>query len=396
MDRRENELMAETVSSGRIFALLVALSVQIGCFRHQRPAAIVASNWNPRQAAAYLDQREAWWMQWPHAARDHGTFCVSCHTALPYALARPALDTRLGEADPPKEERALLANVKRRVTLWRDIEPYYTDQGAGRYKTAQSRGTEAVLNALVLANCDAQKGELSPESRAAFANMWELQETEGPEKGAWQWLQFDNEPFEGHDSTYYGAALAAVATGMAPNSYSTSPGIQAQVSLLREYLNHRFKDQSLINRVAALWASSELPGVLGSEQQESLETEIFTRQRTDGGWSLAPLSWSWSDWAAKSLAKLWLHSNTPVLTQQSDGYATGLITYVLERKHFSRDNPHLKRALDWLQNNQDPKKGFWSSLSLNNRVDPSTYRGRFMSDAATGYAVLALSGSQRN
>src|ERR1700751_1613695 len=48
-------------------------------------------SWDQKGAAAYLDQRQSWWMNWPKAARDHETFCVSCHTAVPYALSRPAL-----------------------------------------------------------------------------------------------------------------------------------------------------------------------------------------------------------------------------------------------------------------------------------------------------------------
>ena len=32
--------------------------------------------WDPKAAAAYLDQRAEWWSTWPNAARDHGTFCV--------------------------------------------------------------------------------------------------------------------------------------------------------------------------------------------------------------------------------------------------------------------------------------------------------------------------------
>jgi len=56
------------------------------------PTARAASaSWNARGAAAYLDSRQEWWQHWPNAARDHDTACVSCHTALPYALARPAL-----------------------------------------------------------------------------------------------------------------------------------------------------------------------------------------------------------------------------------------------------------------------------------------------------------------
>ena len=43
-------------------------------------------SWNARAAAGYLDARQEWWQHWPNAARDHDTQCVSCHTALPYAL----------------------------------------------------------------------------------------------------------------------------------------------------------------------------------------------------------------------------------------------------------------------------------------------------------------------
>src|SRR5881397_1521082 len=74
-----------------------------------------AGTWNPNAAAAYLDQRAAWWMGWPGAARDHGTFCISCHTALPYALSRPALRVPLADGAPSTNERRLLDNVTKRV-----------------------------------------------------------------------------------------------------------------------------------------------------------------------------------------------------------------------------------------------------------------------------------------
>ena len=32
--------------------------------------------WDPKSAAAYLDQRESWWMSWEDAARDHGTLSL--------------------------------------------------------------------------------------------------------------------------------------------------------------------------------------------------------------------------------------------------------------------------------------------------------------------------------
>ena len=85
-----------------------------------RPRPVTAPSWNPRAAADYLDGRMAWWLRWSTAARDHGTSCVSCHTALPYALARPALRATLGERDLPAPERRLIENVVKRVWLWKE------------------------------------------------------------------------------------------------------------------------------------------------------------------------------------------------------------------------------------------------------------------------------------
>ena len=130
-------------------AALIAIAASSG------PAAAPADSagtgsWNARAAAAALDERADWWTTWPNAQRDHGTFCVSCHTALPYALARPALRQPLGESAPSAAEAALLANIAKRVTMWRDVEPFYPDQTRGIPKTSESRATEAILNAVIL------------------------------------------------------------------------------------------------------------------------------------------------------------------------------------------------------------------------------------------------------
>src|SRR5262245_60382516 len=81
--------------------------------------------WNARAAVAYLDGRQAWWQQWPNAQRDHDTACVSCHTALPYAIARPALRHALGEHDLAAPERPMIANIEKRVKIWTDDEQFY-------------------------------------------------------------------------------------------------------------------------------------------------------------------------------------------------------------------------------------------------------------------------------
>ena len=46
--------------------------------------------------------------------------------------------------------------------------------------------------------------------------MWALQQVKGDNAGSWPWLQFNQEPWEANDSGYYGAALAAMAVGIAP------------------------------------------------------------------------------------------------------------------------------------------------------------------------------------
>ncbi len=322
-------------------AMCLVAGVVVSC-SHSTPK--VSNSWDPKTAAAYLDYREAWWMGWQGAARDHGTFCVSCHTALTYALARPALRTALAEQGPSVNERALIENVTKRVRLWRDTGPYYGDQGYD-HKTAESRGTESVLNALILANHDAQLGTLSDDTRAAFDNMWALQQTTGDNRGSWPWLQFDQEPWEANDSGYYGAALAAMAVGTAPESYKSTPEIQNNLKLLREYLNRESTAQSPFNRVFLLWASAKLPGLLQPEQQKAIVNEVLSKQQSDGGWRLASLTWRWKGWSLRGLVNMWIREDGTPMEGKSDGVATGLITLVLEEVGVSRDNAQLKHGL---------------------------------------------------
>lgn len=361
-----------------------------GC---SHPAAGAANPWNPKAAAAYLDGREAWWMQWTGSARDHGTVCVSCHTNLPYILARPALRGALYESGPSVNEQRLIDDVIRRVRLGRDAGPYYSEEGYD-HKTAESRGTEAVLNALILASFDAQSGRLSDDTRAALGTMWGLQRQDGDNKGSWAWLQFDLEPWEASDSPYYGAALAALAVGTAPGNYAASAGIQPHLALLRDYLNRKSAAQSTLNRVFLLWASARLPGLLTPERKQAIVQEILDQQQADGGWRLASIATSWKSSSLRSLVKTWFRADGTPLKGTSDGAATGLVTLALEEAGLPSDNVRLNRGLWWLANNQNTGEGFWTASSLNQRRKPDSGIGRFMSDAATAYAVLALSESQ--
>ena len=155
--------------------------IVIGLFLASLPA---FCDWNPQLAANYLDGRQKEWFAWPRATAKG--VCVSCHTGLPYMLARPALRTVLKEAGPLPYEIALLDAVKKRIP------------------TFGTTPAEPVLTALLLAGEDARQGSLNKETEQAFNSLWSLQKTSGPSQGAWDWNNTGRDPF----SAPYGSSMA--------------------------------------------------------------------------------------------------------------------------------------------------------------------------------------------
>jgi squalene-hopene/tetraprenyl-beta-curcumene cyclase len=141
-------------------------------------------------------------------------------------------------------------------------------------------------------------------------------------------------------------------------------------------LRGRFADQTLFDRIAVLRASAALEGLITAPERSKLVEEVLALQRDDGGWSLA------------SLGDYQRSDGTPEDTN-SDGLATGFVLDALRASGLPRTHPGITKGLDWLRRNQQTDGG-WAAVSLNKKRDPKSHVGRFMSDAATAYAVLAL------
>jgi hypothetical protein len=365
-----------------IYLIVAAFAVLLWAGSNRELSVSARVGWNASAAAHHLDSRQTWWMGWPKAQRDHQTACVSCHTTLPYAIARSTMRHTLGESGPSSTEETMLTYVKKRVNQWDEMEPFYNDAKSGPGKSVESRGTEAVLNALILSRYDSGVKRMSDLTGKAFSAMWAAQLTEGDNTGAWNWLNFHNAPWESNESQYYGATLGALAVGIAPADYRKSPEIQSNLNALRAYLAHNFDAQPLANRIVVLWASTRLEGLLTKAQRRTLITDILSHQATDGGWTMATLG----DWQRRD--------KTPI-DPRSDGYATGLTVYALREAGVSQRKPEMKNAIEWLVKNQNPTDGLWPAYSLNKVRDPASDVGQFMSDAATSYSVMALESVQR-
>src|SRR2546423_15697148 len=104
-------------------------------------------SWKPDEARKYLDERQKAWFAFSSAHRGEGetrTSCVSCHTVLPYALARPVLRKHIGVETATEQEKKLLAHTRMRVENWKELDSeafgLFYDSNARKKK--ESWGTE--------------------------------------------------------------------------------------------------------------------------------------------------------------------------------------------------------------------------------------------------------------
>ena len=218
--------------------------------------------------------------------------------------------------------------------------------------------------------------------------------------GAWDWLDFGLEPYEAPDAAFQGAALAAIAAGSpAGRQASDNEAGRAGVTKLRGYLRSHLADQRAFNRAWMLLAAARLDGLLTEQERAAIVTDLESRQRADGGWSLADLgAWRWTRQEAPFAPP---GTVDQALIAQSDGYATGLVVYALRRSGRPVLSPAVRKGQQWLVDHQvpervgDPAWAPWRAYSLNYDREHGGPKGEpwrrmFMSDLATAFGVLAL------
>jgi len=389
-------------SSFAIAVVFAALMLGFGVQRaHSRNVIEAPGSWDREGAAKYLDERMDVWFANGKKLRtgEAVTVCVSCHTTVPYVLARPVLRQSIHVSDLAPQESRIISEATKRVESYEAHQLLYDHTES---KKTESRGTEAVLNALILASADAAQSRREPSAatQKALKQLWATQRPDG----AWDWLDFGLEPFETVDGVYFGTTLAAMAVGRLPDSFaSRDADTLSGIRKLRGYLKDKYSAQSLFNRSWLFLASARLKDLLTSAQRTALISEIQARQLEDGGWSLESLGqWRWS----KSAAPFRPPGTTDAsLLANSDGYGTGLVVYALRKGGLPVTHPAVTRGLKWLVTHQQEVQvsehswHAWRAHSLNfdrehggDKGEP--WRRMFMSDSATAFAVLALVGSE--
>ncbi|HVC94377.1 MAG TPA: squalene--hopene cyclase [Pirellulales bacterium] len=324
-------------------------------------------------------ERAAWALDSAALSWQKAHACTACHTMLPYLMARPAL-----EAVSPSsgEVRRFFEEV---VAGNREAMPDYACHDV--------EGAVAIGVAAALAlNDRATTGKLHPLTQQALDRMWTLQRTDG----SWESPFRDSPPLKLTEQ--YGATLAAVAAGMAPDDYAKTTAAKVGLDKIRRFLNST-PQVTLHERTMTLWASVYLEGLLPIDARDETLSLLMTAQRPDGGWSMATLVDNTADPALKdrdlaARVKAEPGYGTEFLAYigrngvyrsslASDGYATGLVLYVLRQAGVPATDARMQNGVKWLKGHQR-ESGRWFTPSQ------AWHKQHLIANAGTAYAVLAL------
>ena len=287
------------------------------------------------KAVEFIDRASLHWQK----SRE----CVTCHTNGAYLMGRAKLKGN------PAPHAAVRSFFEEYVAGWKNKQP-------------GPHGVVATASALALD--DAANGQLSETTRYAFAEAWKTQR----EDGSWDWLKCGWGPYESDD--HYGVTLAAIAVANAPEKYATSKTATSGFKKLLTWL--RQNEPKLAHQKGMmLWLSEAAPQSSLKKDKARWQKDLIDLQQKDGGWAIATLG----DWKRAD--------NTSQILDQSDGYGTGFVLFVLRKSGIAANHPAIRRGIQWIKSNQR-ESGRWFTRSTYND------KHHFITHAGTTFALLAL------
>lgn len=305
---------------------------------------LIAPAFSAEQAAIYLDRSA---LNWQKTKK-----CATCHTNLFYMAARPAL--RGVQPDSGEVRRFYEDYLQVRWATKKPIE----EQGFWPVVV----GTGLTLNDLQTT------GKLSDTAREVLDLMWTVQR----EDGGWKWPHCDYAPLEIDD--HYGATVAALTVGLAPDGYAQTPQARLGLEKLRGYFKNT-PPRSLHHRAMLAWCSIRVEGIVTPQERDATLAALLAKQLDDGGWSTAGFLTDWKEVAEKI--------EDPARFTTSDGYATGFVIVVARELGVPPDDKRLQRGIDWLLTHQR-ESGKWFTRS------PVRDCRNLISNVGSAFAVLAL------
>ncbi len=287
-------------------------------------------------AVAFLDHAALTWQS--------DRKCFACHSNYAFLETRPLVSWTTPVHDELRNKLEELAANPREVGF---------------------RVMEGVMAACVLAQNDAlTTGKLHPITRQALDRMWTLQS----EDGHFEWEKSNQPPSEVDD--HFGATMALLGVGVAPDDYSHTPAAQAGLNKIRQYLKNT-PPENLHQRSMLLLGSLHTDGVLTEVERKAVLDDLFAVQKRDGGWGIVSLG----HWKR--------HDGKPDDTESSDGYGTGFSVYVLREAGIPANDPRIQAGIAWLKANQRVS-GRWFTRS---QWQDSRH---YVSRLGTAYAIRAL------
>ena len=281
----------------------------------------------------------------PEGGGADRTACVSCHTGLSYALARPAPGrfTAGPEAGLTAAEERRIAAVGLRVEHWADLDSprfglmYDSDDR----KKAESRGTEAVLNALLLARADAARGLALPlRRRERHSGTSGRPRPRRERRGLLGLAEFRSRALGGEQLTPLrcraGRDRRRLGTGyLEPldeegSRHAIAPRLPPPTVRRGERFQSPLDPRSL---------DGPRRPADGRRPARSSTRSSPSSAKTEAGRRLSAAS-------SASIA--------PSRPEDSDGYATGLALHVLLRAGLPAVRPELARGFAWIRTHQQP------------------------------------------